>query len=89
MMQTKGNTEMTELTQVAVTHPEGNIVPLRFTSKAAAEAAVKQLNKIKGLSAKVEGRVTKNLLNQSGPDLIVPYGTPLCCDPSSETYHSM
>jgi hypothetical protein len=41
-----------------ITHPEGNVVPLRFKTKA---AAVAQLNKIKDISAKIDGRVTMNL----------------------------
>jgi len=32
-------------------------------------------------------KVVKNLL--SGKECIIPNDTPLCCDPSSETYHSM
>ena len=32
-------------------------------------------------------KVVKNLL--SGKECIIPSDTPLCCDPSSETYHSM
>jgi hypothetical protein len=32
-------------------------------------------------------KVVKNLL--SGRECIIPSDTPLCCDPSSETYHSM
>lgn len=32
-------------------------------------------------------KVVKNLL--SGAEIVIPKDTPLCCDPSSETYHSM
>lgn len=32
-------------------------------------------------------KVVKNLL--SGKDCIIDKDTPLCCDPSSETFHSM
>lgn len=34
-----------------------------------------------------DSKVVQNLL--SGQDCIIPKDTPLCCDPSSETYHSM
>lgn len=38
--------------------------------------------------AAMEGqKVVKNLL--SGAEVVIPKDTPLCCDPSSETYHSM
>lgn len=31
----------------------------------------------------------RNLLNPKGGEIEIPVNTPLCCDPSSETYHSM
>jgi hypothetical protein len=35
----------------------------------------------------VTKKVVKNLM--SGKDVVIDSNTPLCCDPSSETYHSM
>lgn len=34
-------------------------------------------------------RKTRNILNPQAGEFEVPVNTPLCCDPGSETYHSM
>ena len=34
-------------------------------------------------------RLTRNILNPNSHDLVIDEDTPLCCDPGSETYHSM
>jgi hypothetical protein len=37
----------------------------------------------------VEYRKVKSLMNPNGPDIEIAVDTPLCCDPSTETYWSM
>lgn len=34
-------------------------------------------------------RMTRNILNPKGGEFEIPVNTPACCDPGTETYHSM
>ena len=34
-------------------------------------------------------KLTRNILNPAAGEIYIPANTPLCCDPGSETYHSM
>lgn len=62
-----------------VRSPEGEIVDVQHR-KGNAKASAATLNA-------TTSKTVKNLL--TGKDIDIPLDTPLCCDPSSETYWSM
>jgi len=37
----------------------------------------------------VEMKKVKSYMNPDGPEIEIPVDTPVCCDPSTETYWSM
>lgn len=76
----------------------------QYETQGAAKAALTRLSKKEGEAKAAQYRIaeknefhskiektrkTRNILNPSAGEFDIPVNTPACCDPGTETYHSM